>query len=627
MLERQGLQPDEAALERHGVNSGGVGHEGIVRCPSICMSDGGTVSNFSARVDAFLAEYFRLLPLAATSAGLHDHDGRWPDLTEAGREARLGFYDRWTAELASNGEALTTDEGVDRDLLLAELEAHRFAETALREERWNPLDWVYLLGDGIFPLIARDFAPLGERLASVAGRLEGLPAVVAAASAALTGHDGRPVARFHTEKAISQLPGVAELIDDALGEAASAEAAEPAVAAVAPRLRAAAEEAKIVLAGFEEHLRERVLPASKGEGRIGADLFAEKLRHTFGSDDVTIGSISAQAAREYAAVRAEMVRMAREIWPDWVPDRPAPDDDSIAVREVLDAIALQHPERQAILDFCREEVGRIEAFCREQDLVGLSDEPLEIRWTPVFMRSFGGAMLNSPGPLDRGQKAFFSVTPIPDDWPAERAESYLREDNDRMLRLLTIHEAVPGHYLQGVYGNRCPSIARSIFGSGVFAEGWAVYVTQVMLDAGYGADDPALLLTHWKFYLRSVTNAMIDIGIHTADMTEEEAVSLMVDGGFQEEAEARAKYDRARLSSTQLCTYFVGSMAMWDLERDRRGRLAAASDDPRGADAVPEPRLVGGFGETPGFVYRDHLESVLSHGTPPIPLLRRLVLG
>jgi uncharacterized protein DUF885 len=255
----------------------------------------------------------------------------------------------------------------------------------------------------------------------------------------------------------------------------------------------------------------------------------------------------------------------------------------------------------------------------------LTEEPLDIRWTPVFMRAFGGAMLNSPGPLERGQKAFFSVTPIPDDWTAERAESYLREDNDRMLRLLTIHEAVPGHYLQGVYGNRCPSIARSIFGSGVFAEGWAVYVTQVMLDAGYGAGDPALLLTHWKFYLRSVTNAMIDIGIHTAGMTEDEAVSLMVEGGFQEEAEARAKYDRARLSSTQLCTYFVGSMAMWDLERERRRRLAADSGDPRGADAVPEPRVVGGFGETPGFVYRDHLESVLAHGTPPMPLLRRLM--
>ena len=121
-----------------------------------------------------------------------------------------------------------------------------------------------------------------------------------------------------------------------------------------------------------------------------------------------------------------------------------------------------------------------------------------------------------------------------------------------------------------------------------------------MMDVGYGADDPALLLTHWKFYLRAVTNAIIDARIHSDGMTEDEAVALMVDGGFQEEAEARAKYDRARLSSTQLSTYFAGSMEMWDIEREVRRRAAVASGDPRGAAAVPEPRVVGGFGETPG---------------------------
>ena len=243
------------------------------------------------------------------------------------------------------------------------------------------------------------------------------------------------------------------------------------------------------------------------------------------------------------------------------------------------------------------------------------------------MRSFGGAMLDGPGPLDRGQKSFFSITPVPEDWTPEQAESYLREDNDRMLRLLTIHEAVPGHYLQHVYGNRCPSLARQVFWSGVFAEGWAVYVTQVMMDVGYAADDPALLLVHWKFYLRAVINALIDIGIHTAGMTEAEALELMIEGGFQEESEARNKWNRARLTSTQLSTYFVGSIEMWDLELDVRRRAAVAAGDPRGSSAVAEPRLVGGFGATPGFDYRTHLEGVISHGSPPMALLRRILLN
>ena len=147
------------------------------------------------------------------------------------------------------------------------------------------------------------------------------------------------------------------------------------------------------------------------------------------------------------------------------------------------------------------------------------------------------------------------------------------------------------------------------------------------MDLGYGADDPALLLTHWKFYLRTITNALIDVGIHARGMTEAEAVGLMVEGGFQERAEAVAKYERARLSSAQLAEYFVGSTAMWDLEHERRRRLAVASGDPRGAAAVPTPRVVGGYGPTPGFAYGEHLRAVLAHGSPPIPALRRILLG
>ena len=585
------------------------------------------MSVFSERLDAFLDEYFALDPLRATDAGMHAHDGRWPDLTEHGRRERLAFAERWQSELRALPETgLGRDERVDRDLLLLELAALVFAETELRDDAWDPLVWVYVLGDGFFPLLAREFAPLADRLTSIAARAEGVPLVVEAARETLGSLSGRPVSRLHAETALRQLAGVSELLDDALHEAGE-HADEPAVAAVRPRLDAAATTAKEAVAEFERHLRDVALPASEGEGRLGPALFAEKLRHTLKIRDTSPQAILDRAEREYASVRAEMIRLARELWPVHRAGEPAPDDEGALVRGVLDAIALEHPAEDALLDFCRAELGRIEAFCRERSLVGLSDDPLDIRWTPKFLRAFGGAMLISPGPLDTGQKSFFAITPSPDDWTPEQVESNLREDNDRMLRLLTIHEAIPGHYLQGTYANRCPSIARAIFWSGVYAEGWAVYVTQVMMDVGYGADDPALLLTHWKFYLRAVINTIIDVRIHTAGMTEEEAVSLMVDGGFQEESEARNKYNRARLTSTQLSTYFVGSMEFWSIEADRRRRLAAASGDPRGAAAVDERDLPGGLGQTPGFDYRSHLESVMAHGSPPTSLLRELVLG
>ncbi|MDL2335691.1 MAG: DUF885 domain-containing protein, partial [Chloroflexota bacterium] len=375
---------------------------------------------------------------------------------------------------------------------------------------------------------------------------------------------------------------------------------------------------------FEQTLRDDILPRAEGEGRLGAELFAAKLRHTT-SSDLAPDNLGARARRDYDLVRAEMLRLARLAWPQWLPGEQIPDDGDETIRRALLAIAQVHRQPADLLDFSRDEVRRIEDFCRANDVIGLPDEPLTVTWTPVFMRAYGRAFLQAPGPLDKGLSSYFWISPPDEDASAESVESYMREDNDRMLRLLAIHEGVPGHYVQGAYSNRSPSLVRAVFGSGVFAEGWAVYVTQVMMDLGYGEHEPALLLNHWKFYLRAITNALMDVAIHVEGMTEEQAMALMVGGGFQETDEARAKYLRARLTSTQLTTYYLGSIGMWELEEEGRQRAAAAAGAK--ADAVPAQRIVGGMGTTPGFNYRAHLEAVISHGQPPSKWLRRAMFG
>jgi hypothetical protein len=241
------------------------------------------------------------------------------------------------------------------------------------------------------------------------------------------------------------------------------------------------------------------------------------------------------------------------------------------------------------------------------------------------MRALARAFLDSPGPLDRGQKSHFWITPPDESEGPEAVESYLREENDRMLRDLSIHEGIPGHYLQLAASNHCPSLARTVFTNGMFAEGWAVYVTQVMVDLGYAADDPGFALTHWKLYLRAVVNAILDVETHTGDMTEEQALSLMIDGAWQEADEARGKWLRARISATQLSTYYVGSLEMWDLEEAVRRR--AAVDVGASASDVPAQHVAGGIGGSPGFDQKAHLEAVISHGTPPIKWCRALLLG
>ena len=378
---------------------------------------------------------------------------------------------------------------------------------------------------------------------------------------------------------------------------------------------------------FATHLRDVALPVAEGEGRLGPDRYAARLVHTLGDPLLTAGHVLDAAERQFVSVRAEMARLAAAMWSVARPGEAPPSDPDDVTRAMLAVVGEDHPPADEILQVARDALVRIEAFCRDRSIIGLVDEPLEVEWTPIFLRGWAQAMLSSPGPLDVGQKSFYHITPIPADWSEEDRDSYLREMNRHQLDVLTIHEAVPGHYLQGVYANRAGSLVRSVLSDGAYAEGWAVYVTQVMIDAGYGADDPRLALAHWKYYLRAVVNAIIDIRIHTAGMTEAEAMDLMTSGGFQETAEARAKYSRARLTSTQLSTYFVGSLGFWELEHEARRRAAASSGDPRGADAVPVPAVIGGYPATPGFDHRAHLEAVIGRGSLPLPLLRRAILG
>jgi uncharacterized protein (DUF885 family) len=556
---------------------------------------------FSKLVDQLLAGFFEHYPTAATEIGNHAHDDRWPDLTDAGREARLAFLadaQRRLDEL--DGSALSRDEAIDRRILQENLGALRFNEETLREETWSPLSYVYLFGGGLFSLLAREFAPLPDRLRSAAARLRALPAALDAARAILEAGGDRPISRFHTERAVATMPGVADLARRAADEAKQLDDAE-----LRGEVEAAAQAAIASVDGFGRWLADELLPRTDGDFRLGPELYAQKFRHAL-KTDLTPDDLLARAQAGFVQVRAEMTRLARQLWPTWIGKEPEPIDGNVLVRRVLDAIAADHPTAGELLDFCEAELRRIEEFIGRTDLIGLADEPLEIIWTPEFLRAFGGAMLMPPGALDRGLSSFFAITPMPDDWTDEQRESYLREDNARMLRLLTIHEAVPGHYLQLAFSNRCASLARAVFQSGVFAEGWAVYVTQVMMDVGYGADDPALLLVHWKFYLRSITNAMMDIRIHTGSMDRDEAMRLMVTEGFQEESEAANKWDRARLSSTQLCEYFLGAVGMTELEAEARRRAQV--------NGAP-------------FTYRPFLEGVLAHGTPSLPVIRDILYG
>ena len=241
-------------------------------------------------------------------------------------------------------------------------------------------------------------------------------------------------------------------------------------------------------------------------------------------------------------------------------------------------------------------------FVREHDIVTVPDDPVKIILMPEFQRGFSVAYCDSPGPLDKGLDTYYAISPIPDDWSDDQVTSFLREYNKRMIHVLSIHEAMPGHYLEGAHSANHPSTLRAALRSGPFAEGWAVYTERVLADAGYLDHDPLFRLMQLKFYARSVGNAILDQGIHVDNWTKEQAMDLMVRQTFQQQSEAEGKWVRAQLSSTQLATYFVGAQDHFDMRRAAEEKEGEAFDLKR---------------------YHD---SVLAQGAPPVRFARQLLL-
>lgn len=300
------------------------------------------------------------------------------------------------------------------------------------------------------------------------------------------------------------------------------------------------------------------------------------------------------------------MELALPLHQKWFPDHGAHEDltgparQNRVIREVLDRIAEERPAREQLFQQVRSDVKELESFLAQNGVVKLSGrENLGVSETPRFLRGiYGVAAFQSAPPLEPGLGAFYFVTPIPEDWTPAQVDSKLREYNDYMLKILTIHEALPGHYIQFEHAaNLQPEwrrVLRSVFGNTPYIEGWATYAQDVVLEAGYLDSDPRLALTNYKMLLRVLANAILDVRLHTLGMTDEEALELMITRTFQERAEAEGKLKRAKLSSTQLPTYFVGWREWWRVRREaeeKRGKDFSLSEFHNQALAVGAVRL------------------------------------
>ncbi len=542
---------------------------------------------FEALANNYIQALLVMNPEWATGLGDHRYDDRMGDYSMAGIAADRKLTVAYLDSLGSvRAEGLNPVNAIDYAILRTNLEARLFSIDTLREYEWNPQ--TYNPGGAIYSLLARDFAPLKDRLASVNGRLLAIPKVVEAARANL-----KNPTKVHTETTIGQLAGTIAMIRD---EVTAAAAGAPEMKAV---LAPAQESAAKALEEYAAWLKTEVLPKATGDFRIGDEKFRRKLYYSLESD-FTKEQVLARAESELRTTEEALYQTALPLFKKYFPkvsDQEKLGDRRAVIKAVLSKLADAHPTNATIIDMAKTDLKEATDFVRASALVTVPDEPVKVMVMPEFLRGVAVAYCESPGPLEKNAETFYEISPTPKDWTAQRTESFFREYNNFMLQNLTIHEGMPGHYLQLMHSNRfkAPTLIRAIFGSGTFIEGWATYAEQLMAEKGSGG--PELKMQQLKMRLRLIINAIIDQKIHTAGMTEKEAMDLMMNEGFQEEGEAAGKWRRACLTSSQISTYFVGNLELNALRQAYEAKHGSSGDLKTMHDAIlsfgsPAPKYV-----------------------------------
>ena len=554
---------------------------------------------FKVLSERFIASALRLSPVEATALGVHSYDSQLPNMTAEGRGTRVAEWSAILFELTRINPALLSRQNqVDYAILKNELQYRVFANDELQEWAWNPQVYGDVAGGALYSLAARDFAPWNVRLKAATARMEAIPALLKLSRSELI---PARVPLVFAQTVSRQNPGIMQIAEDVLLPQAGALTGADRV-----RFDAALAGLKTAVAEHQTWLDSVLIPAAKGDFRLGAKLYDQKMKFALMSN-LTRPALKARAMKAKAEIRQEMFTIAcgvvfqSDLRSCYTNPDPAFQQDVIE-----DALALSYakrPPRNQLEQRARETTAQATDFVRQKGFIRMPDGPVRIITMPKFQQGFAVAYNDPPGPFEKGQQNFYAVSPIPDDWTDAQATSFLTEYNDYMIHDLSIHEAMPGHYLQLDHANRTDNPLRAMLWSGPFVEGWAVYAEGVMKDEGYLDGDPLFRLTVLKMRLRSVTNTLLDIGIHTEGMTQDQAMDLMQKGAFQAEREASGKWVRANLSSVQLLSYFTGY---------EEHRLLRAEAEKR-------------WGKQ--FSLRRYHDTVLSFGSPPVKYARALMFG
>ncbi len=554
-------------------------------------------AQFSQFAEQFINEFWQINPGYGVYVGYYKYDNQLPVPNNENMAADLAFNKQKLAQLQQFDVAqLSASQASDYYILQNQIESAIFWQEEYKGYQWDPSNYNVA---GVFGVILNtDYKSKDERLLTILERMQNIPAYYEAAKANIT-----TPTLAHTELAIRQNAGAAGLFSGAISNAVDEsgltaeqqaefkQSIEQSVAAI-----------NDYVSWLEGKLEQIKTDDSAKDFRIGAELYEKKFALDIYSS-LSAKELYNKAQSEKSRVHGEMAKIADELWPKYFADSNMPEDKLVAIKQLIDHISVKHVARDEFVSSIRDQIPALEKFVMEKNLLEMDPEkPLVVRETPEYQRGFAGASINAPGPYDAKANTYYNVTPL-DNFNDEEAESYLREYNHWLLQILNIHEAVPGHYTQLVHSNKSKSLVKSIFGNGAMIEGWAVYTERMMLEEGYGDFEPELWLMYYKWNLRVIMNSIIDYSIQVNGMGEEDALSLMMNEAFQEEAEARGKWSRARLSQVQLTSYFTGYAEIYSLREELKEKQGDK------------------------FNLTDFHNQFLSYGSSPVPIIRQMMLN
>lgn len=540
----------------------------------------------------FLDEFWKLNPDWGTSVGYHKYDSI---LLVPDKKYRTKLVDFAKIQLDSLGKFQPTTflqtNKMDYAIMQNQMNYMIWQVQQLKQYEWDPSSYNVI---GTFAYMLNEhYSPLSKRLTNFYQKMANIPAYYKEAEKDLK----NPVPELMDLAIEQHLGGLGVFEADFADSLKKTNIPEATKKLMLDRAKLSADAIK----GYTEFLKTMKNDHPRSF-RLGKDLYDDKFKYEIQSAKTAQQMYNAAVERK-KFIHHEMAKLSVKLWPKYFGTKPMPSDSLEMIGKMIDTLSASHVKPDEFQSAIVNELPKLRAFVAQKDLITLDPtKPLEVRKEPGYMAGVAGASMSSPGPYDAGQNSYFNVGSL-SGWPAEKAESFLREYNQYILQILCIHEAIPGHYAQLVYANKAPSMIKSIFGNTAMVEGWAVYSEQMMLDAGFGDNAPEMWLMWYKWNLRSVCNTILDYSVHCQNMQKQTALALLTHEAFQQQAEAEGKWKRVSVTSVQLDSYYTGYKEIMDLRDDYKSKMGDQ------------------------YKLKDFNEKFLSYGNAPVKLIKDAMLA